>query len=41
VFLSAKAEIAVKIRQVFCWMPSGSTIWLGVYPQPILTALKR
>src|SRR5206468_4785753 len=41
VFLSGKAERAVETRQVFCWMPPGSTIWLGVYPQPILAALKR
>jgi len=38
VFLSGKAEIADETRQVFCWMPPGSTIWLGVYPQPILAA---
>jgi hypothetical protein len=40
VFLSAKAEIAVETRQDFHRMPLGSKIWLGVYPQPILAALK-
>ena len=29
-FLFAKAEMAVKIRQVFHRMPAGSTIWLGL-----------
>jgi hypothetical protein len=40
VFLSGKAEIAVKTRQVFLRTPRGSTIWLGAYPQPILDALE-
>jgi hypothetical protein len=41
VFLCGKAEIAVETRQVFHRMPAGSTIWLGINPQPILDALKR
>jgi hypothetical protein len=40
-FCPVKRKSRLKPARFFHRMPPGSTIWLSVYPQPILTALKR